>query len=113
MNYSFPDIFKDEELSDDTRDYLLADFDPLDEQEIKTVQFFREQGKKFDFTLVGVDVYDGVEEDAIIVEKYEKTLQPGAIDNDFSRLYNHRVYVTVIRRSGKIIGFDESAIPED
>jgi hypothetical protein len=113
MNYVFPDLFKDEELSEDTREYLFADYDPLDEEEIKAKQVFREQSKKFDFTVVGVDVYDGVEEDSIIVEKYEKTLKMGAIDSEFSRLFKHRVYVTVIRRSGKIIGFDESAIPED
>jgi hypothetical protein len=113
MNYVFPDLFKDEDLSEDTQEYLFADYDPLDAEEIKARQLFLEQGKKFDFTLVGVDVYDGVEEDSIIVEKYEKTLKMGAIDSEFSRLFKHRVYVTVIRRSGKIIGFDESAIPED
>jgi len=63
--------------------------------------------------VVGVSFYNNVNDDALIIEKFEKTLKLGAHDPEFERLYRHRVYVTIIRQSGKIIGFDESAIPED
>ena len=113
MDYRFSDHFKDEPLDDAARDYLFQDFDAEDPEEIKARAFFKERGAKFDFTVVGVDVYDGVNDDALIIEKFEKTLKSGAHDAEFERLYRHRVYVTIIRQSGKIIGFDESAIPED
>jgi hypothetical protein len=116
MNYSFLDHFKNEALNDATRDYLFQDYDAEDAEEIKAYEFFTEQGKKFDFTLLGVDIYDGVNEDAVIIEKFEKTLKSGAIDNEFSRaqqINRTRSYVTVVRLSGKIIGFDQSDVADD
>jgi hypothetical protein len=116
MNYSFLDHFKNEPLTDATRDYLFQDYDAEDDEEIKAFDFFREQGKKFDFTLLGVDIFDGVNEDAVIIEKFEKTLKSGAIDNEFSRaqqINRTRSYVTVVRLSGKIIGFDQSDVADD
>jgi hypothetical protein len=116
VNYNFQDHFKNEQLGEDTRDYLFQDYDVDDPEEIKVYDFFQDQGKKFDFTLLGIDIYDGVNEDAVIIEKFEKTLKSGVIDNEFSRsqqLHRTRAYVTVVRLSGKIIGFDESSIAED
>ncbi len=116
MKYHFPDHFKDEQLDAAMRDYLFQDFDMEDPEELKVFNFFEEQGKKFDFTLLGIDIYDGVNDDAVIIEKFEKTLKNGKIDNEFTlaeQLYKHRFYVTIIRLSGKIVGFDESALADE
>lgn len=116
MSYYFLDHFKTEPLTEDMRGYLFQDFDAEDPEELKVLAYFDEQEKKFDFSLLGIDIYDGVNDDAVIIEKFEKTLKLGVTDHDFTReqqINRSRVYVTIVRLSGKIVGFDESAIAED